>query len=57
MSKLAIKTIIFIVLLLLFSVTDVVLYTKAPYPERTRNVLYKFPGGGFAAYFLVEKDK
>ncbi len=39
----------------IFVFVDVLLYVKAPWPERTKRFYYKLPGGGIIAYFLLTR--
>ena len=41
----------------LFCLIDAEFYGYAKYPERSFNPFYRFPGGGFIAYFKYGKDK
>jgi hypothetical protein len=38
---------------IVFCVVDCVAYSYAKFPERTMNGLYKLPGGGFMALWML----
>jgi hypothetical protein len=45
-----------IALMVVFAVIDMIAYSKAKFPERTRPI-YKLPGGGLIAYFRLGRDR
>lgn len=50
-----IAIIVGLLILVLFSFVDSFLYSKAPFPQRTK--FTHFPGSGFIAYFVLRRKQ
>lgn len=51
------RTFWFFILAVILYIADVVCYTRASYPSRTRWYFQYIPGGGFAALLWLGRDR